>query len=125
MALYAMMIKNPNIDTNRVFLFATSWDTDFLSRLVSENPGLWKGAILITPSSVPDLSSWDNPKIFIVAGKNQAGEIDRLTKYQDTAAADFGVPVKLVLQKGAEHISRSVSTERARAVQLAKFLVEN
>jgi hypothetical protein len=124
MALYTMMAKNPNVDTNRVFLFGMSWDTDFLSQLVSEKPDLWKGAILITPSTVPDLSSWHNPKIFIVAAKNQAGEIDRLTKYQD-AAAELGIPVKLFLQKGAEHISRSVATERVRAVQLVKFLVKN
>jgi pimeloyl-ACP methyl ester carboxylesterase len=125
MALYSMMAKNPNIDTNRVFLFATSWDTAFLSQLVSEKPDLWRGAILITPSTVPDLSSWHNPKIFVVAGKNQAGEIERLTQYQDAAAAGLGVPVKLFLQKGAEHISRSVATERARTMQLAKFLAEN
>ena len=125
MALYEIMIKNPNIDTNRVFLFATSMDTSFLRQLVSEKPDLWRGAILITPEAVPKLSSWHNPKIFIVAGANQAGEVDRLTKFQDTAAADLGIPVKLVLQKGVEHISRSVATERARTVQLAKFLVEN
>ena len=85
-ALYEMMIKNPNIDTNRVFLFATSWDTSFLSQLVSQKPDLWKGAILITPSAVPDLSSWHNPKIFVVAGANQTGEIGRLRGYQDAAA---------------------------------------
>jgi dipeptidyl aminopeptidase/acylaminoacyl peptidase len=124
MALYAIMIKNPNIDTNRVFLFATSMDTAFLSQLVSERPDLWRGAILINPSAVPNLSFWHNPKIFIVAGRNQAGEVGRLTKYQD-AAAKLGIPVKLVLQKDSEHIPRSVATERGRTVQLAKFLSEN
>jgi pimeloyl-ACP methyl ester carboxylesterase len=124
MALYSMMAKNPNVDTNRVFLFGSSWDTDFLSQLVSEKPDLWKGAILINPSTLLDLSSWHNPRIFIVAGKDQASEIDRLTKYQDMAAG-LGIPVKLFLQKGTEHIPRSVATERERTVQFARFLGEN
>jgi predicted esterase len=125
MALYSMMAKNPNVDTNRVFLFGFSWSADFLSQLMSEEPDLWKGAILINPAALPDLSSLlHNPRLFIVAGKDQAGEIDRLTKYQDTAAK-LGVPVKLVLQKGSGHIPRSVATERERTVQFARFLVEN
>ena len=124
MALYTMMAKNPNVDTNRVFLFGMSWDTDFLSQLVSEKSNLWKGAILLNASTLPDLSPWHNPKIFIAAGAAQDGQIDRLTKYQDTAA-ELGIPVKLVLQKGVGHTARSVATERERTVQFAKFLVEN
>jgi len=120
--LYKVLAKNPNIDTNRVFLFGTSWDTDFLSQLMAEQPDLWKGAILINPSGLPDWS--EGSKLFIVAGKDQPGEADRLTKYQDQEAR-LGIPVKLVLQKGAGHIPRSVATERERTVQFAKFLIEN
>jgi hypothetical protein len=124
MALYTMMARNPNIDTNHVFLLGSSTDTDFLSRLVSEKPDLWRGVILINPIVAPYLSFLHNSRVFIVAGKDQHGEVDRLTKYQDTAAK-LGIPVKLVLQKGSEHIPRSVTTERERTVQFAKFLIEN
>jgi hypothetical protein len=121
--LYAELAKNPNVDTNRVYLCGSSWDTDFLSQLMSERPDLWKGAILLNPSSLPDLSSLHDSKILIIGGKDQNGEADRLTKYQDEAAK-LGVSVKLVLQKGAQHIPRSITTERGRTVQFAKFLIE-
>ena len=123
-ALYAEMAKNPNVDTNRVFLFGSSWDTDFLSQLMSEQPGLWKGAILINPTRLPELSALHGSKLFIVAGKDQPDEADRLTRYQD-AAAGLGIPVTLMLQKGSQHIPRSVATERGRTMQFAKFLIEN
>jgi hypothetical protein len=124
MALYAIMIKNPNIDTNRVFLLGVSGETQHLSELISEKPDLWKGAILIDPADLPELLTLRGAKLFIVVGRDEPGEIERLTKYQDEAAG-FGAPINLVLQEGTQHFPRSVATERERAVQFARFLVEN
>jgi predicted esterase len=124
MALYSMMAKNPNIDTNRVFLFGFSWSADFLRQLMFERPDLWRGAILINPIALPDLLLLHNQRLFILDGKDQVHVADGLTKYKDIATR-LGIPVRLVLQKGAGHIPRSVATERERTVEFARFLVEN
>ena len=50
--------------------------------------------------------------------------IAQLNLYQD-AAAKAGVPVMLIIQEGAQHIVRSIATERERTRQFAKFLLEN
>jgi hypothetical protein len=124
MTLYTILAKNPNVDTNRVYLFGTSWDTTFLSQLMAEQPDLWEGAILINPSILPKLSVSHGSKLFIVAGKDQRAGFEWLTKYQDEAAR-LGIPVTLMLQKGSQHIPRSVTTERGRIMQFTKFLIEN
>jgi hypothetical protein len=123
-ALYAEMAKNPNVDTNNVYLYGCSWETDFLSQLMSEQSNLWKGAILINPSDLPDVTTLQGTKLFVVDGRDDSGAVERLTKYQDEAAT-LGVPVTLMLQSGSAHIPRSVATERGRTVQFAKFLADN
>jgi hypothetical protein len=124
MGLYEILAKNPNIDTNRVYLFATSAESRYLSLLVSEKPDLWKGFILFNPVAKPDLSSAHLSRMFIVGGIDDGNAVEWLTKYQDEAARD-GIPVKLILQDGVQHITRSIATERERTRQFARFLMEN
>ena len=75
MALYTMMTKNPNIDTNRVFLFGTSWDADFLSQIIAGKPDLWRGAILFGPGGLPGLSYLHKKKLLIIAGRNDGDAV--------------------------------------------------
>src|ERR1035437_7431584 len=58
-SLYEIMARNPNIDTNRVYLYANSAETSYLSQLINDRPTLAKGAILFSPSALPDLSILD------------------------------------------------------------------
>ena len=124
--LYELLAKNPNIDTNRVFLCGTSLETGFLNELASEKPGLWKGAILFNATRLPDLANTHLSKMFIVGGTGDdyGREVGRLTRYQNEAAL-AGVPVKVLLQDGSIHSARAIATERERTVQFAKFLLEN
>jgi hypothetical protein len=124
MGLYEILAKNPNIDTNRVYLFATSAESSYLSQLVSEKPDLWRGVILFNPAGLPDLSNARLSKMFIIGGRDDGNAVKQLTQYQDEAAR-VGVPVKLILQIGAQHVARSIATERGREQQFARFLVEN
>jgi hypothetical protein len=120
------LVKNANIDTNRVFLCATSAESTFLNQLASEKPNLWKGAVLFNSASLPDLASTRLSTMFIVGGTGDdyGREVGRLTRYQDEAA-EIGIPIKLLLQKGSIHVPKSIATERERTVQFAKFLMEN
>jgi hypothetical protein len=123
MSLYTILAKNPNIDTNHVYLYGSSMETRFLTQLMAEKPWLWKGAILINPSSLPELKDAAGGRIFIVAGRDQEGEAERMTKYQDEASRR-GVPVTLFVQGETSHIPRSIRTWRERTVQFGKFLTE-
>ncbi|HKW30919.1 MAG TPA: hypothetical protein VJT54_16420 [Verrucomicrobiae bacterium] len=123
-SLYAILAKNPNIDTNRVFLFATSAESSQLSGFVAEDPGLWKGVILFDPVAEPDLSEAHLSKMFIASGTFDENDTKALIKYQDEAAKS-GVAVRLGLQDGVQHITRSIASERERTRDFARFLVEN
>lgn len=125
MGLYEILAKNPNIDTNRIYLFATSAESSLLSQFVAEKPDLWRGVILFNPVVEPDLSQAHLSTMFIVSGKDDDNNtLAGLSKYQ-AEAAKAGIPVKLIVQDGVQHITRSIATERERTKQFARFLLEN
>jgi hypothetical protein len=126
MSLYDILAKNPNIDTNRVFLSGSSAETPYLNQLVAEKPDLWKGVILLSPSELPDLSmsNMHLSSMFIVAGANDGNSLEWLTKYQDQAAA-AGISVKLLFLGDAQHITRSIASERNQLQQCAEYLSGN
>ena len=124
MALYEQFAKNSNIDTNQVYVFATSAESWPLAQLVAAKPDLWRGVILFEAGAQPDLSQTHFPRMYLEAGADDGGTVKQLTKYQETAART-GVPATLILQDGVQHITRSIATERERTRQLAQFLLEN
>jgi len=123
-ALREVLAKNPNVDGKRVYLYESSTATAFASELISENPELWRGAILFSPTTLPDLSRLQNKKILVIAGNDDYGQFARLSRYQNQAAA-LGTSVTLFFSAGAGHIPNSVASERDRARQFARFLSAN
>jgi dipeptidyl aminopeptidase/acylaminoacyl peptidase len=65
-------------------------------------------------------------RVLVFGGKDDDAGIPvaQLEQYQE-GAAKAGVPVTLVIQDGAQHIVRSIATERERTRQFARFLLEN
>jgi hypothetical protein len=119
-----ILARNPNIDTHRIYLSAASAETFYLNQLVAEKPDLWRGAILLSPSALPDLTKVQLSSLFILAGTDDGNSLERLTKYQDQAAEE-GVFVKLYFLGGAGHITRSIGSQRAGSQQVAEYLSEN
>jgi len=128
--LYKTLAKNPNIDTNRVYFYASSVHSSFASEFVSEKPDLWKGAILFCPIALPGLPYLHNKRLLIIDGENDPiligdlAAVDRLMGYQDQAAKN-GIPVALSFLNGSGHTSNSINTERMRAQRFSKFLSED
>lgn len=120
--LYEILSKTPYIDTNRVYLLGTSVESSYLANLIDKYPLLWKGTIMFSPTILPDLSKESMPRMLIVGGKDDGDSAMDLMKYQE-ASAKTGVPIRLLLQDGVQHITRSVGTERERARQFALFLL--
>ncbi|MGO8931305.1 MAG: alpha/beta hydrolase family protein [Limisphaerales bacterium] len=119
--LYEIMAKNPNVDTNRVYLYACSAETFYLSQLINDRPALAKGAIVFSPSALPDVSSLQNKHILIVDGKADGDAMKRLPEFQDRAA-EKGNAITVFLQDDAGHIAASGATERNRARQFSQFI---
>jgi hypothetical protein len=125
-ALYNELARNPAVDTNRVFLYASTAEAHLLNQLAAEKPGFFKGAILLSPLALPELSDLPGASLFIAAGEEEDNgkAVKRLASYQDAACAR-GIPVRLFIQKGTQYVARSITTERDRVIELAKYLHEN
>lgn len=122
--LYEIMAHNPNVDTNRVYLYACSAETFYLSRLIADRPHLAKGAILFSPSELPDLSGLQGKRILILDGTADSDATKRLPEFQDRAAAQ-GNEITLFFQDGAGHMVASGAAERNRASLLYQFLSDS
>jgi hypothetical protein len=121
LALYQALSDQPNIDTHHVYLYATSWESTFLSDLVERKPELWCGAILTDPTTLPE---WGGSDQLVIAGSAEPGEDPRLRDFE-ARAYERGIPLRLVLQGGVAHVPRSLAANRERAVQYARFLHEH
>ncbi|MGA9780199.1 MAG: hypothetical protein WBS33_18215 [Verrucomicrobiia bacterium] len=119
--LYSVMAGNPSVDTNRVYLYACSRETFFLSRLMNDRPSLVKGAILFNPTGLPDPSVLRDKRILLVDGKNDGDAIRRLSEFQDRAAQEGG-KITLFLQSDTGHVSASGTTTHDQARQFAGFV---
>lgn len=115
--------KTLSIDTNRVYLYACSAETYYLSRMLEEHGDLFKGALLFEPSALPDANALRDKQIFVVDGSVDSDAITRLPQFQDKAAAAGGL-VALCLQNGSGHSPDSTEAERERGLEFASFLSE-
>lgn len=122
-AMYQVLAQNPNVDTNRIFLWGRSLETGYLCRLFAEKRDLFEGMILFDPSGLPDLENLRGKKLFIITG-NDADNAKHLKKYQEEAA-EGGVLLKMILQENTAHVSDTISSERTRTIEFARFLDEN
>jgi hypothetical protein len=121
MGVYEHLKSNVHVDARAGYLYGRSAETPYLSAVAAENPQLWKGAVLFSPGTLPDLSLTSFSKVFVDLGEYDKGARERLTKYQAQAAAR-GVPVRLLVHETARHTSWSRATQRARLENLAEFL---
>jgi predicted esterase len=129
MAVYKDVAKNPNIDTNNVYLLGISAGASTVSRLLEEKPDLWRGAILFSPMVFPDLSRCRVSRILVdygTADKNLKilGSLKPLSQFQD-AALQAGIRITVATHNDAGHVFKSVNAERERVRELVKFLFED
>ena len=124
-ALYALVAKNPQIDTNRILLYARSEETGSLSELIEQNPRLWKGAIIFDPGgALPDLSIQQPLDILIVAGEEDTNVVNSVAAYQEKAIG-VGRPLTVAIIEHAPHDSFGTMVQTKRLRHLVKFLSEN
>jgi hypothetical protein len=117
---YDSLKHDLRIDASQVFLFGSSAETYQMDSVLTNSPRLWKGVILLNPTTLPDLSSapWlqQRPKVLISVGEEEH-EVDRLKKYQETAL-ESGVMVEYVIHPGEWHhiVGNAAQLERTKAI---------
>jgi hypothetical protein len=126
MGVYQNLVRNPCIDANRVFLFGASAETGYMGKFMARSPGLWKGAILLNPTGLPDLSTsppfQSRPKLLISAGEAEH-EDDRLKKFQ-TDALNYGGLSEVIIHPGENHHLVGNAAQLERTTAMMRFIFE-
>ena len=70
LAVYNNLIKNPNVDTNRIYICGRSYSTMAVTTMVNEHPDFWHGVILFSPIDLPTIpkKAAKYPNFFIAIG---------------------------------------------------------
>jgi dienelactone hydrolase len=122
-AIYQQLIQNPNVDKDRIFVFAMSAGGLYLSKLVAEHPGLWRGLIAYS-TTPPTPREKMTQRILAFAGSGESGLTNRLFQYQ-MEAAKVGIATEVVVQPGVAHIARCPDTLHERMQHVVDFLLRD
>lgn len=127
LALYDYLVRNERIDTQRVYIYCSSAESDgFGNALLTQFPVMWKGAILNSPAGLPDFSEAPRfkrrPQIMITAGGEEDRE-DQLKQYQLNALKD-GVVVEYFVYPGDPHVVVGNANFIMRAANIMHFVLE-
>jgi predicted esterase len=121
LAMREELCRRGEADPGRIYLYGHSAETSPISSLGAAQPGLWRGALMLSPSALPDLTTCRFTRLFIDAGELDTGARERLEAYQNDAAR-AGVATRVVIHPQALHTSWSRSTEREKVRELALWL---
>ena len=121
-AVYEALAARPEIDTNRVSLYAVSAGTPAAYKLLQAHPKLWRGAILFSPTHFRIPSRIPGLRVFIDNGDADPSfgkqGMSVPMDFQDNAAK-AGIPVTLLIHHGLGHIFRMP----ARGSECAEALI--
>jgi hypothetical protein len=124
--LYDQLKQDPTLDMQRVYLFAASAETHYLSQLVETNLAPWRGLILLNPGQLPDFSKTprfqSRPRMLLDAGGQEHDEV-RFKQYQKDALR-FGVVSEFYTHPGETHRMVGTAPKLDRALELKHFIFE-
>lgn len=122
LAVYNQMTKNPNVDGNRVYLFAFSSSTIVVNHLINDYPGRWRGVMLFNPTAeLPTPETPDFPPLLVTAGSGEQWLWKKFPTYQETLAGD-GIITMTFVHPDEGHIERSQNTLYQRALLMEKMI---
>jgi dipeptidyl aminopeptidase/acylaminoacyl peptidase len=121
--LYEELARQPNVDTNRVYLWGRSAEAPYLTQLFQSHNPLWRGVVYCDTRSLPPPETMRGKHMFFITGSD-AGDTARLMKYQDQALA-LGISVELYFQERSGHSPVCVRATRERTERVAQFLAKD
>ncbi len=122
--LYDAISPISEIDTNKIFIIASSAQSPGVNQLFAERPDMAHGLIFYHPAGLVSLSEVHaTTSILLLSGTDD--DHGNLMKAQ-ASAYNNGNPVKLLIQDGVQHnMNRSLDSEQELCWQFAKFLSQN
>lgn len=121
--IYNLMAASPNVDTNRVFVFAFSGSTTAVCELLRRYPGRFKGVILLHPGELPEPQAGMCSRVLFTAGFDEGWASQKLAEYQE-ALCKVGIPSEIFLHQAGGHIARAQRTMRERAQLMTKTVFQ-
>ena len=122
--VYDSLVRSIAVDTNNVYLLGISVGASQINRLFEATPAQWRGAIYISPVSLPETSCLNSKRLFV-----DIGEMDPIwgtngirAKTFQGRAAKARADVSLFIRPNVGHNCRLLSVEKERLHQLAAFL---
>ncbi|HLX72681.1 MAG TPA: hypothetical protein VKV04_23920 [Verrucomicrobiae bacterium] len=122
MAVYDQLAVNPNIDTQRVFIFGFSAGTKVLSELTEQFPGRWRGIMLLNPSPLPEPEERLARRVLATAGSDE-GDENRFGMFQEQLAK-IGIPMQWHIHQNAQHVVRDEAAMYERTLWMADMVFE-
>jgi dienelactone hydrolase len=122
LAVYGELLKNPNIDTNRIYIYGRSFSTSTVTAMVNDYPDLWRGAILFSPVAFPQIpvKSTRYPSLFIAEGDQDEEGLQKHCDQLWQDACNRQVPARLHF----EHAGHGFTTENYKTsyAKLVEFI---
>jgi dienelactone hydrolase len=122
--VHEALTKAIKFDTNNTYLLGISVGAPPVNQLLRDNPALWRGAIFLSPGSLPETTCLYTKRLFVdiggldpIWGANSV----RAKEFQDRAARG-GADMRLFIRPNVGHNCRLLSVEKERLHQLAAFL---
>lgn len=125
LAIYAQLLKNPNIDPKRIYVYGRSYSTTRVTEMVNEHPEVWRGAIFFSPVAFPKLqdSGVDPQRLFIAEGDEDEASLQTgCFKLWERASRLF-----ITAQLHFEHAGHGFSTQNYKTAYeaLIRFILED
>jgi len=97
LAVYNELLKNPNIDASRIYIYGRSFSTGAVTEMVNDYPDLWRGMILFSPVSFPIIpaKATKYPSIFIAEGDKDEDQLQEHCNHLWQDACNRLVPARI------------------------------
>jgi hypothetical protein len=125
-AVYNAILKNPNVDSHRIYISGESGSTSTACGLVEAYPTLWRGLILLSPVYFPSMPDAQrrSPEIFISEGKQEQLELQAMCERTLTEADRNLVRARIVYSQGA-HTFSSTEQLKQRYEAMVEFILSD
>lgn len=122
-AIYNIMTANPNVDPDRVYLFAFSGSVITIYELLKQYPGRFNGIILLHPGPLPEPQIGMCKRVLLTYSVDEAQDDMRITEFQE-ALCRIGIQSEVFFHQAGGHIARAQRIMRERAELMTKFVFE-